>query len=108
MFKNLNLEEKIKLKSLLSQSSISIIGSIALIALYKVQIHHESGLNWGIGLLVVAIISIILIEIIQKIIIIYFGYIFFSINKKTRRFSSWNEFSRQDYKNQGKNYNYKS
>ena len=41
-------------------------------------------------------------KIIQKIIIIYFGYIFFSINKKTKRFSSWNEFSRQDYKNQGK------
>ena len=68
MFKNLNLEEKIKFKSLLSQSVISIIGSMALIALYKVQVHHESGLDWGIGLLVVAIISIILIEIIQKII----------------------------------------
>jgi len=68
MFKNLNLEEKIKLKSLLSQSVISIIGSMALIALYKVQVHHESGLNWGIALLIVAVISIILIEIIQKII----------------------------------------
>lgn len=68
MFKNLNLEEKIKFKSLLSQSVISIIGSMALIALYKVQVHHESGLDWGIGLFVVAVISIILIEILQKII----------------------------------------
>lgn len=67
MFENLNLEEKIKLKSLISQSAISIIGSMALIALYKVQVHNASGLNWGIAILIIAVISIILIEIIQKI-----------------------------------------
>lgn len=68
MFKNLNLEEKIKLKSFLSQGVISMLGSMALIALYEVRINNESGLNWGIGVLVLTVISIILIEVIQNMI----------------------------------------
>lgn len=66
MFEKLNLKEKIKLKSLLSQGSILIIASIALIALYKVQINNESALNWGVALLAATAVLILFIEIIQK------------------------------------------
>jgi len=62
MFKNLNLEEKIKLKTRLTQLIIILIGAIAIMG-YK--FNHMQEINWELLLIVLSGIGIILTEIMQ-------------------------------------------
>jgi len=66
MFKNLNLEEKIKLKSRIAQIIITVIMIVALIGLYKVPSAKSELLNWQIITAIIAISGIALLEFIQK------------------------------------------
>lgn len=66
MFKNLNLEEKIKLKSRISQIIIAIIGATAIFGFYQLKPAYKFEIQWDIIILVISNISIILIEIMHK------------------------------------------
>lgn len=63
MFKNLNLEEKIKLKSIISQLIILLIGLISIFSFYKVKFFET---DWNLLVAILSGAGILLIEILQK------------------------------------------
>lgn len=66
MFKNLNLEEKIKLKSRIAKIIIGIVTAIALLGFFKINATKEHILDWQIVIVVVSISGIIILEFLQK------------------------------------------
>jgi len=66
MFKNLNLEEKIKIKSRVSQLIIILVSSVAVLGFYKIKSDHLQEINWDTFILLLSIAGIILTEIMQK------------------------------------------
>lgn len=66
MFKNLNLEEKIRLKSRISQFIIILTGSIALFGFYKIKFFKPQDVNWDAIIILLTIAGTVLVELIQK------------------------------------------
>jgi len=66
MFKNLNLEEKIKLKTRVIQLIIILIGSIAILGFYKIRFNQMMEVNWDVLILFLSGAGIILTEIMQN------------------------------------------
>ena len=63
MFKNLNLEEKIKIKTRFCQSILVLIAIVAALAFLKFQF---MSINWNIFIGILTIIGIIIVEFMQK------------------------------------------
>jgi hypothetical protein len=63
MFKNLNLVEKIRWKSRISQTIISIIGVIALLGYYNIKF---SRFDIDSVIVICSIIGVVIVEIMQK------------------------------------------
>ncbi len=66
MFKNMNLEEKIKLKSRISKSIITIIAVVALLGFYKINTSRANALDWEIAIILISLGGIILLEFVHK------------------------------------------
>ena len=64
MFKNLNLEEKIRLKSRISQVLIILICFFAVLALYDVKFHEGQEINWNVFIIFLSLGGIIIIEVL--------------------------------------------
>lgn len=63
MFKNSNLEEKIILKTRISQIIILLIGFISLLSYYKIKIYQ---INWNVVIIIFSIIGVIITKIMQN------------------------------------------
>lgn len=66
MFKNLSLEEKIKIKTRFSQIFLLLIASISIFGFYKLQQSHSGTLSLVLVVLILSILGIILTELFNQ------------------------------------------
>lgn len=66
MLKDLNLVEKIRIKTRISQTIISLITVISAIGFYKTYTFYENPLNWTIVIILSSALGIFVIEILNK------------------------------------------
>ncbi len=69
MFKNLNLDEKIKIKAKICQGILLFLTVFAVIGVYKIQLNKEQPVYWGLFFVITAVVGILLMEGLKKWII---------------------------------------
>ena len=66
MLKNLSLEERIRIKTTITQSLIFLMGMLAVLGIYKVQVLGDNYIPWIISIIFLLFVSMISVEILKK------------------------------------------
>lgn len=66
MFKNLSLEERIRIKTRVTQGLIFVIGFIAAFGIYKIKYLNDDYLPWVLAIIFLVFLGIVSIDILKK------------------------------------------
>ena len=66
MFESLNLQKKIKITSMANNFCFALTAALAGTGFYKIQVEHNSYINWYVFLAIALIIDVMIVEILKK------------------------------------------